>query len=73
MTLGRLMLSACLTRCRMAMANRNSNDFGSVFSALGYLDRLPMDKLKIDCLFVIEMASGLEGPALVSNIISLAH
>lgn len=49
------------------------DDFGTGFSSLGYLARLPVDTLKIDRSFVIEMTAGPGGLALVSTIINLAH
>src|SRR6185436_6789716 len=49
------------------------DDFGTGFSSLAYLAKLPVDTLKIDRSFVIEMTVGPEGLALVSTIINLAH
>ena len=49
------------------------DDFGTGFSSLGYLSKLPVDTLKIDRSFVIDMTSGAQGLALVSTIINLAH
>ena len=49
------------------------DDFGTGFSSLSYLARLPVDTLKIDRSFVIDMTTGPQGLALVSTIISLAH
>jgi EAL domain-containing protein (putative c-di-GMP-specific phosphodiesterase class I) len=49
------------------------DDFGTGFSSLSYLSKLPVDTLKIDRSFVIEMTTGPQGLALVSTIISLAH
>lgn len=49
------------------------DDFGTGFSSLGYLSKLPVDTLKIDRSFVIDMTAKPEGLALVSTIISLAH
>ncbi len=49
------------------------DDFGTGFSSLSYLAKLPVDSLKIDRSFVIDMTSSPEGLALVSTIISLAH
>jgi diguanylate cyclase (GGDEF)-like protein/PAS domain S-box-containing protein len=49
------------------------DDFGTGFSSLSYLSKLPVDTLKIDRSFVIEMTAGREGLALVSTIINLAH
>ncbi|MDO8770954.1 MAG: EAL domain-containing protein [Burkholderiaceae bacterium] len=49
------------------------DDFGTGFSSLSYLAKLPVDTLKIDRSFVIEMTGGPESLALVSTIINLAH
>jgi len=49
------------------------DDFGTGFSSLSYLARLPVDTLKIDHSFVLDMTDGAEGLALVSTIINLAH
>jgi diguanylate cyclase (GGDEF)-like protein/PAS domain S-box-containing protein len=49
------------------------DDFGTGFSSLSYLAKLPVDTLKIDRSFVIDMTAGPQGLALVSTIINLAH
>jgi EAL domain-containing protein (putative c-di-GMP-specific phosphodiesterase class I) len=49
------------------------DDFGTGFSSLSYLAKLPVNTLKIDRSFVIDMTAGPEGLALVSTIINLAH
>jgi EAL domain-containing protein (putative c-di-GMP-specific phosphodiesterase class I) len=49
------------------------DDFGTGFSSLSYLSRLPVDTLKIDRSFVVDMSAGPQGLALVSTIINLAH
>jgi len=49
------------------------DDFGTGFSSLSYLSQLPVDTLKIDRSFVVDMTAAPEGLALVSTIISLAH
>jgi EAL domain-containing protein (putative c-di-GMP-specific phosphodiesterase class I) len=49
------------------------DDFGTGFSSLSYLAKLPVDTLKIDSSFVIDLATGPEAVALVTTIINLAH
>ena len=49
------------------------DDFGTGFSSLSYLAKLPVDTLKIDRSFVVDMTSGPNGLSLVSTIINLAH
>jgi diguanylate cyclase (GGDEF)-like protein len=49
------------------------DDFGTGFSSLSYLSKLPVDTLKIDRSFVVDMVAGESGAALVSGIINLAH
>ncbi|MEO8303307.1 MAG: EAL domain-containing protein [Betaproteobacteria bacterium] len=49
------------------------DDFGTGFSSLSYLAKLPVDTLKIDRSFVLDMTAGPQGRALVSAIINLAH
>jgi len=49
------------------------DDFGTGFSSLKYLAKLPLDTLKIDRSFVVDMVSGPSGLALVSTIISLGR
>ena len=49
------------------------DDFGTGFSSLSYLSKFPLDALKIDRSFVIEMTDSAQGLALVSTIIHLAH
>lgn len=49
------------------------DDFGTGFSSLSYLTRLPIDTLKIDHSFIRDMTSGPEGLAMVSTVVSLAH
>jgi diguanylate cyclase (GGDEF)-like protein len=49
------------------------DDFGTGFSSLAYLAKLPVDTLKIDRSFVVDMMTGPDGLSLVSTIINLAR
>ncbi|MGA7155860.1 MAG: EAL domain-containing protein [Acidobacteriaceae bacterium] len=49
------------------------DDFGTGFSSLSYLSKLPLDTLKIDRTFVVDLTEAPEGLAQVSTIINLAH
>lgn len=49
------------------------DDFGTGYSSLSYLTKLPVDTLKIDRSFVLDMTTGPQGLALVSTIVHLAN
>lgn len=49
------------------------DDFGTGFSSMGYLRRMPIDTLKIDRLFIREMLVASQDSIIVSSTIGLAH
>lgn len=49
------------------------DDFGTGFSSLAYLKRMPLDELKIDRSFVTGVPEDSDSGAIVSAVIALAH
>ncbi len=55
-------------QCRFAL-----DDFGTGLSSYAYLQKLPVDYVKVDGVFVRDMASNLTNYALVRSITELCH
>lgn len=49
------------------------DDFGTGYSSLNYLTKLPIDVLKIDRSFVIDLLNNPKSKCIVENIINLSH
>lgn len=49
------------------------DDFGSGFSSLGHLQRLPLNRLKIDGSFVADLSAGSSGATIAEMIVRLGH
>lgn len=49
------------------------DDFGTGYSSLNYLTKLPIDVLKIDRSFVVDLMNDSKSKCIVENIINLSH
>ena len=54
--------------CRLAI-----DDFGTGYSSLGYLEKFPIDVLKIDRSFIDGLSKGTKKPEVVKAIVRLGH
>lgn len=64
---------AKMTRLRAHGIRISVDDFGTGYSSLGYLQKLPVDNLKIDRCFVADLGRNSAALSLISGMITLAH
>ncbi len=62
-----------LTALRTMGVRLSIDDFGPGYSSLAYLKRLPVDEIKIDRSFVIDLVADADTSAIVRGTIDLAH
>jgi EAL domain-containing protein (putative c-di-GMP-specific phosphodiesterase class I) len=65
--------TAILNRLKRLGIRLSTDDFGTGFSNLACLKRFPIDTLKIDRLFISDMAADASDAAITLAIIALAH
>ena len=49
------------------------DDFGTGYSSLSYLQKMPVSELKIDRLFIHDIAAGTDAAVLLESTIELGH
>jgi predicted signal transduction protein with EAL and GGDEF domain len=62
-----------LARLRDMGVRLSIDDFGTGYSSLAYLQRLPLDELKIDKTFVTKMLTSRGDRQIVQSVIDLSH
>ena len=66
-------ISSVLTNLRELGVRVQIDDFGTGYSSLGYLNKLPIDMLKIDRTFINQLGCSRSGFEIVQSILALAH
>jgi len=68
-----LRVKEILTNIKKLGVNLSIDDFGTGYSSLSYIKKLPVDEIKIDRSFVMEMAKNDEDDIIVQATIQLTH
>ncbi|MCL2718376.1 MAG: bifunctional diguanylate cyclase/phosphodiesterase [Lachnospiraceae bacterium] len=66
-------MTKCLKELRDLGIKVSLDDFGTGYSSLSYLKRIPLDNLKIDREFLLDVAENASSAAILRTIISLAR
>jgi EAL domain-containing protein (putative c-di-GMP-specific phosphodiesterase class I) len=67
------MAISVLDELRRMQVGLSIDDYGAGYSSLTYLKKLPIQELKIDRSFVLNLASSSEDQILVRSTIDMAH
>ncbi|MCW2706589.1 MAG: Diguanylate cyclase/phosphodiesterase [Frankiales bacterium] len=62
-----------LQQCRQRGLQLSVDDFGTGYSSLSYLRRLPVQEVKIDKSFVLDVDHDVEDATIVRSIVELGH
>ncbi len=62
-----------MNRLREIGLNLSIDDFGTGYSSLRYLSKLPVDELKIDRSFIMDVVENSDNRAIVLSVLFLAH
>ncbi|WP_420474587.1 EAL domain-containing protein [Noviherbaspirillum sp. ST9] len=62
-----------LQRLKQIGLQLSLDDFGTGYSSLAYLSRFPLDQIKIDRSFVVDLVTNTTSAAIANSVIDLAH